>query len=38
MKIPDSEIEALIKEVDVDKDGQINYMEFLEMMKKDLTV
>jgi Ca2+-binding EF-hand superfamily protein len=36
MKMPAKDIEKLIKEVDIDKDGQIDYNEFLEMMKKDL--
>jgi Ca2+-binding EF-hand superfamily protein len=38
MKMPTSDIEKLIKEVDIDRDGQIDYNEFLEMMKKDLHV
>ncbi|CDW87482.1 protein kinase domain containing protein [Stylonychia lemnae] len=36
--IPDAYIEQIIKEVDVNKDDQIDYNEFLEMMKKDLKV
>jgi Ca2+-binding EF-hand superfamily protein len=38
MMIPDAEIEKLIKEVDVNNDNQIDYNEFIEMMKKDLSV
>ena len=38
MKIPTSDIKNLMKEVDLDKDNQINYNEFLEMMKKDLSI
>lgn len=34
--IPEPEIEKLMKEVDLNKDNQIDYSEFLEMMKKDL--
>lgn len=38
LKIPDSEIEKLIKEVDINEDKVIDYNEFLDMMKKDLKV
>lgn len=38
MGIPEREIEQLIKEVDKDNDNQIDYNEFLEMMKKDLKI
>jgi uncharacterized tellurite resistance protein B-like protein len=38
LQIPDSEIEQIIKEVDVNNDNMIDYNEFLEMMKKDLKV
>jgi calmodulin len=33
--IPDSEIDALIQEADVDGDGQISYEEFAKVMMKD---
>lgn len=36
LKIPDAEIDRLIKEVDFNKDNQIDYNEFFEMMKRDL--
>lgn len=36
--IPESEIDKIIAEVDFDQDGQIDYGEFIEMMKKDLQV
>jgi Ca2+-binding EF-hand superfamily protein len=32
--IPDSEINKLIEEVDANKDGEIDYLEFLAMMEK----
>lgn len=35
-KIPDSEIDRLIKEVDFNKDNQIDYSEFIEMMKREV--
>ena len=38
MNIPLSDIDKMINEVDADNDGQIDYNEFLEMMKKDLHV
>ena len=38
MMIPDAEVERLIKEVDFNNDNQVDYNEFLEMMKKDLSV
>jgi calcium-dependent protein kinase len=38
MGIPEREIEELIREVDKDNDNQIDYNEFLEMMKKDLKI
>ncbi|CDW81524.1 protein kinase domain containing protein [Stylonychia lemnae] len=34
--IPDYEIEKLMQEADINRDNQIDYSEFLEMMKKDL--
>jgi Ca2+-binding EF-hand superfamily protein len=36
--ISDSDIEKLIREVDVNHDNLIDYSEFLEMMKNDLKV
>ena len=36
MKIPDNEVAKIIKEVDVNKDGKIDYKEFLAMMKRDM--
>jgi len=37
-QIPEKDIERLISEVDVNKDSQIDYNEFIEMMKNDLKV
>lgn len=34
--IPDCEIDKIIEEVDFNKDGHIDYGEFIDMMKKDL--
>ncbi len=31
-KLSDSEVEEMIREADVDGDGQINYEEFVKMM------
>lgn len=36
MHIPDEEIDKLIKEADLNNDNQIDYNEFMEMMKADL--
>ena len=36
VQIPDSEIDKLIAEADLNNDNEIDYNEFLEMMKKDL--
>jgi Ca2+-binding EF-hand superfamily protein len=36
VQIPDDEIDKLIAEADLNHDNQIDYDEFLEMMKKDL--
>jgi calmodulin len=33
-KLTDEEVDEMIREADVDGDGQINYQEFLEMMAK----
>jgi calcium-dependent protein kinase len=38
MRIPENEIINLLNEVDMNKDGQLDYNEFLEMMKKDLKI
>lgn len=38
MNIPDEEIEKLIQEVDINHDNEVDYNEFLEMMKKNLHV
>lgn len=38
LSIPDAEIEKLVGEVDKDKDKQVDYSEFIEMMKNDLKV
>jgi len=38
LEIPDSDIQKLITEVDLNGDNVIDYNEFLEMMKKDLRV
>lgn len=38
MSIPETEIEKLVVEVDRDKDKQVDYNEFMEMMKNDLKV
>jgi len=38
LQIPEKEIERLIQEVDVNRDNQIDYSEFLEMMKNDLKI
>lgn len=38
MKLPDSEVQRILAEVDLDKNNQIDYNEFLEMMKKDLQI
>ena len=38
MKLPDSEIQRILAEVDLDHNNVIDYNEFLEMMKKDLTI
>ena len=32
-KLSDDEVEAMIREADVDGDGQVNYEEFVKMMK-----
>ena len=32
-KLTDSEIDEMMKEADTDKDGRVNYNEFLAMMK-----
>ena len=34
--IPDAEIEKIVKEVDMNKDGQVDYNEFLEMMRNNM--
>jgi Ca2+-binding EF-hand superfamily protein len=36
IKIPENEVERLIKEVDFNNDEKIDYNEFLDMMKRDL--
>jgi len=36
--IPDGYIEQIIREVDINYDNQVDYNEFLEMMRKDLKV
>lgn len=36
VQIPDDEIDKLIAEADLNHDNEIDYSEFLEMMKKDL--
>ena len=38
LSISEAEIEKLVGEVDANKDKQIDYSEFLEMMKNDLKV
>ena len=38
LEIPDSDIQRIITEVDLNGDNVIDYNEFLEMMKKDLRV
>jgi calcium-dependent protein kinase len=35
MKLPENEIEILIKEVDINNDNQVDYKEFFEMMRKN---
>jgi Ca2+-binding EF-hand superfamily protein len=35
-EIPEDEVMRIIEEVDTNHDGEIDYNEFLEMMKKDL--
>ena len=35
LTITEEEIDRMIKEVDIDGDGEINYKEFLEMMKSN---
>ena len=36
IKIPEKEVDRLIKEVDFNNDEKIDYNEFLEMMRRDL--
>jgi Ca2+-binding EF-hand superfamily protein len=36
IKLPENEVERLIKEVDFNNDDKIDYNEFLDMMRKDL--
>ena len=38
VRIPDKDIEIILKEVDMNEDNVIDYGEFLEMMKMDLKV
>jgi Ca2+-binding EF-hand superfamily protein len=38
LSIPEAEIEKLVREVDANKDKEIDYSEFIEMMKNDLKV
>ena len=38
MRIPEKEVLKLLEDVDLNNDKEINYNEFIEMMKKDLKI